>query len=411
MRRMASSSPRHTDRRPRRGWSYSLRALLIFFTLVCVGVWYWYRVPYREEIAYAPRKMVLIPEQQYDFWPAKEVRHFRRVLRGEPIREGLTEFFDAAGNRIGREHWREGQLHGEFQRWYPSGQIHERGAYRLGRKTGTWELFELPGQLAARTKFEQNFPHGDAQWFESGKVARTIRYDHGEVTQIDGRPVDDPLGRASRLGQIADRHLYEALSKPAEVDFVETPLKDVADYVSDVYKINVSLNITPLADANISPDSPIDLRARHLNAGTMLVLICEPHGMAATYRWGTIWITTKDDAKNWVDRTGLTDLLNFPPPDASQHDRDMVRAALEKPAQFDFIDTPLQDVAQFLSDTYRVEFSIGEEFSEIKNVPTNSSLRGVALRDALGAVCDHQRLRIRWKDGKKLVFELQDGAE
>jgi len=82
-----------------------------------------------------------------------------------------------------------------------------------------------------------------------------------------------------------------------------------------------------------------------------------------------------------------------------------LRAALETPAQFDFLDTPLGDVAQYLSDTYRVQFDVAEEF---RNLPVTNSRRGVALQNALGAMCEDCSLRLRWKERQTLVFEPQE---
>jgi hypothetical protein len=271
-----------------------------------------------------------------------------------------------------------------------------------------WEQFDEEGQLTSRKTFVNGDPHGDWLWFQNGNANRAIRFDHGEVTQMDGQKVDDPLGRAYRLKQINDPHVLEALSKPARVDFMKTPLKDVAAYLSDVYRVNVSLASRPLHHANFSEDLPISATEDHATFGAMLYLLCDPHGLAATYRWGIIWITTKEDAQNWVDRTGVSGLLTTLPPDATPRDRDLLRAALETPAQFDFIDTPLGDVAQYLSDTYRVQIDVAEEF---RSVPVSNSLRGVALQNALGAMCDQHSLRLRWKEGRTLVFEPQEPAD
>src|SRR5262245_5693002 len=109
----ASTSSPTTAKPSRVRWRYSLRALLIFFTLTCVGVWYWYRVPFQGEIDQS--------KEPGGFWwketsgkvqLGRQVERYRRVLSGKPIREGLTEIFDREGRRIGEEHWREGSLHG-----------------------------------------------------------------------------------------------------------------------------------------------------------------------------------------------------------------------------------------------------------------------------------------------------------
>ena len=148
---MAADTPSLPATKPRRGWRYSLRALLIFFTLVCVGLWYWYRVPFTRVIDQT--------KEPGGFWwketsgkvqLGRQVQRYRRVLSGKPIREGLTEIFDRDGRRIGEEHWREGSLHGPWTRWYTNGQFRSRGEYRLGLRHGIWEHFDETGQPTLR---------------------------------------------------------------------------------------------------------------------------------------------------------------------------------------------------------------------------------------------------------------------
>jgi hypothetical protein len=408
MRRMAaSSSPPPTTTRPRHTLRYSLRALLIFLTLACVGVWYWYRVPYKKEVIH-PKALPIWKEKAGFALLAKEEQRYRRVLRGEPIRDGLTEWFDTEGHRLGQEYWREGKLHGPWIRWYSTGVVQERGEYDRGRKHGLWERFDEEGQIAVRMPFDRGAPHGDWQWFENGKPVRTIRFDHTEVTQIDGRPVNDPLGRACRLGQIDNERIKEMMTRSGWCDFQNTPLKEVADFLAENYKVNVLLHRRIIEEAGVQADAPISLQVDNITAGAMLVLLFEPHSLATTYRFGMIWVTTKEDAKNWVDHTGLATALESPPPEVLPSHRSKIAAALQQPADFDFLDTPLQDVAGFLSETYRVPLACNPD---IKDLPVTSNLHAASLQNALGALCDQYDLRVRWKDGKTLVIEPQEGAD
>jgi hypothetical protein len=408
MRRMAASTPSPPKAsRPRHFLRYSLRGLLIFLTLASVGVWYWYRVPYKKEVLH-PKGLPLWKEKSSFVRLAKEEQRYRRVLRGEPIREGLTEWFDSEGHRLGQEHWREGKLHGAWIRWYSTGIVQEKGEYDRGRKQGLRERFDEEGQIAVRMPFDNGAPHGEWQWFNRGKSTGTVRFDHSEVTQIDGRQVDDPLGRACRLGQIDNERIKEMLTRIGWCDFHNTPLKDVVDFFSDQHKVNMVLDRHTLAGAGVQVDTAINFQQDQITTGAMLVLLFEPYDLAATYRFGVIWITTKDDAKSWVDRTGIAELLKSPPPEVRTSDREKIRAAFEQPAQFDFLDTPVHYAAKWLSETYRVPIVCDEG---IKDMPLTSNLRGVTFQNALGALCEHYGLRVRWKDGNTLVIEPQEEAE
>ncbi|HZL90653.1 MAG TPA: FecR domain-containing protein [Pirellulaceae bacterium] len=408
MRRMAASTPSPpTATRPRHFLRYSLRGLLIFLTLACVGVWYWYRVPYVEEVRY-PEGPKLWEEKSGYVALAKQEQRYRRVPMGEPIREGLTEWFDAQGRRLCEERWLEGRPHGVSLQLYTNGKVRERSEYSLGRRIGTWEGFDEAGRLSVRMPFDNGDPHDTWEWFADGKRVRTITFDHTEVKQIDGRPIDDPLGRACRLGQIDNERIQEMLTALDNCDFRSTPLISVVRYVSEKFKVNIELDRSTLRDACIGLDLSITLREDRITAGAKLVLLFEPHDLAATYRFGMIWITTKEDAKNWVDRTGIASVLKSPPPEVLPADRSKIAAAFQGPAEFDFVDTPLQDVADFLSEIYRVPITCE---ADMKDIPLNSNVRGISLQNALGALCDQYGLRVRWKDTKALIIESQDGAE
>jgi hypothetical protein len=173
----------------------SLRALLIFFTLVCVAVWYWYRVPFVREISQHTGGYYW-KEASGRVEPGKEIQRYRRVLVGEPLREGRTELFDTKGNRIGEEYWREGALHGPWVRWYTTGRVRQTGEHSRGQKSGLWEQFDETGRPAARISYEEGQPHGVAEVFVHGEPFHRLQYEHGVVTQVAGRPFNDPLGRA-----------------------------------------------------------------------------------------------------------------------------------------------------------------------------------------------------------------------
>ena len=394
----ASSSPPAAGKRSF-GWRYSLRALWLIVTLACLGLWFWYRVPFTKVIDHSQQSGVYWEEKAGPVRMGREVQRFRRTLRDEPIREGLTEFYDREGRRIGEENWREGSLHGPFVRWYTNGNVRSRGQYIAGRMDGIWEHFDEQGQPTLKTIYDDGRPNGDWQQFDNGRVARTIRFEQGEATQIDGQPFNDPLGGAWRLGQIDNKRVADALPRPAEVDYHKTPLQDMVVYLRDLYGIPFGLS------RKCRPDLSVSYRAENLTLGSMLVLVCEPHDVAATYRFGMIWVTTKEDAANWVDPTGTTSLLEAPPNGASPLDQQKVRSALEKPAQFDFLDTPAEGISGYLSNTYGVKFVCD---NSVQGAALTSSLIGITLQDALGVLCDQHDLRIRWTEGTTLVIERQE---
>jgi hypothetical protein len=264
------------------------------------------------------------------------------------------------------------------------------------------------GNAEIRSGYDRDRLHGEWQWVDRGKVVRTIRYQHGELLSVDGVAVDDPLGRALAAGQIDDVHLQQMLTRPAEARFHSTLLETAIDIVSEIYQQGIGLDRRALYEAKLSPKWPISLEKKYLTSGAMLALLLEPHGLTATYRFGMIWITTKDNARSWVDRTGVATALESPPPEVLPSDRERIRVAFQQLGHLDFVDTPLQDVAGYLSETYRVPIACEMKF---KDLPVTDTILGVSLQNALAAMCDQHGLRVRWRDGKTLVIEPQEGAE
>lgn len=70
--------------------------------------------------------------------------------------------------------------HGPYVRWYPDGQILERGIYESGRRVGEWETFHANGQLAWKAMYLDDWRHGPFVSFHAnGAEAERGTYEHG----------------------------------------------------------------------------------------------------------------------------------------------------------------------------------------------------------------------------------------
>lgn len=425
--------------RPRLGLRYSLRALLILVTLASVATWYWYQVPYTQEFAYPGKNGWIGVDIQFNSIArrvsvAREVRQFRRQLWNDPIRDGVTELYDAFGSHVGQEHWQEGQLHGAWRRWFPSGQLLATGYFQQGRKHGLWEIFDEKGNRLVSMNYDRGRPHGDAELTllcqvrgassrdpfasidtlfdaESGSTAGgqpamsskpiriTLRFDYGELTLVNSHVVLDMLGRSHRLRQIDSVGIEELFKAPTQAEFVDTPLKDVVAYTAETYRVNTVVDpmCGPLADA------PINLTAENMSPHVMLVLALAPHELTACYRHGCIWITTKEDAKEWVDRTGASDLLKSPPAGLSARGLEEMKQKLNRPLTISFVGMSAADVANHLRTAVPINWAGAAEGPKI-----STGFRELPLRHILGAICEQHDLRIRWSEGATLTIEPQE---
>lgn len=114
----------------------------------------------------------------------------------------------SAGQTVLEVAYRDGQRHGPLQGWFADGQPRAKGAYALGRRVGTWTLwdaagwrregpmrgdephgdwvvFDPAGQKRAAGAYRQGTRHGAWQWFAGGQVING-QYARGRLVHCDG---------------------------------------------------------------------------------------------------------------------------------------------------------------------------------------------------------------------------------
>lgn len=75
-----------------------------------------------------------------------------------------------------------------------------------------------------------------------------------------GPEVPAPVSPGSRVwNSPATQKIRAALASPTELEFIETPLSDVIEYLKDLHKIEIQLDAKELHDVGVSPDTPVTL--------------------------------------------------------------------------------------------------------------------------------------------------------
>lgn len=87
-----------------------------------------------------------------------------------------------------------------------------------------------------------------------------------------------------------------ALGTPGDWEFVEVPLQDVADYLSEKLQVDVLLEKKALADLGIDAEMPVNLSSKGIMARSALRLMFEPLGLTYMLRDEAIWITSQEAA-------------------------------------------------------------------------------------------------------------------
>jgi hypothetical protein len=107
------------------------------------------------------------------------------------------------------------------------------------------------------------------------------------------------------------RNLVEGkLAKRIKLDFLDVPLQDACEFISEQIQIDILIDRTATQDEGIALDTPITLNVRHsdVTARTALDLILEPHHLSYTIRDGLIMITTAVQA-NEIQVYNCSDLI------------------------------------------------------------------------------------------------------
>ena len=101
-----------------------------------------------------------------------------------------------------------------------------------------------------------------------------------------------PAASQIRTGQAA---IEEELAKPATLEFKETPLSDVIDYLKEQCKIEVCLDLRALTDVGIGGDTPITINLHALPLRSALNLMLRQLNLTWTVRDDVLLITTPEE--------------------------------------------------------------------------------------------------------------------
>lgn len=103
-------------------------------------------------------------------------------------------------------------------------------------------------------------------------------------------PVSGPRDFRSPLEEEIDKTLRE----PTTIDFVETPLQDVADFIADAHKLHVLIDYRALDDVGIQADTPVTFHLEGVSLNSSLNAMLRPLDLTWTVHDDVLWITTPE---------------------------------------------------------------------------------------------------------------------
>jgi len=93
------------------------------------------------------------------------------------------------------------------------------------------------------------------------------------------------------------RRIYAALDEPADFDFENEPLNDAIGKLSDHYQIPMLVDGRRLADAGVSPKTPVLKLITGVSLRTALSLLLRDLDLAFAIKGDALWITTPDESE------------------------------------------------------------------------------------------------------------------
>jgi tetratricopeptide (TPR) repeat protein len=220
-----------------------------------------------------------------------------------------------------------------------------------------------------------------------------------EVVAADGRLGPGQAGRASvSLASDAEaRAKIEAeLREPTQLEFVETPLTDVIDYLKERHKIEIQLDRRALSDVGIGTDTPVTRNLQGVSLKSALRLMLRELELTYIIKDGVVLITTPERAESELETRiyPVGDLvLPSGSTDGSQADFDSLIDLITstiKPTSWDEVGGPgsikpfATNMTVTLSQTQEVHEEIEALLERLRQVSRETGGRGLPMLSTPG---------------------------
>ena len=117
------------------------------------------------------------------------------------------------------------------------------------------------------------------------------------ATSNDKKPADRfSSDQDSRL-EAAHKKIEAALSSPTELEFIETPLSDVVDYLKEYHDIEIQIDERALSDMTVGPDTPVTKNLKGISLSSALNLLLSEKFLTYVIKNEVLLITSIEAGK------------------------------------------------------------------------------------------------------------------
>ena len=381
---------------PRRSrLQFSLRVLLLALTAFAVGFPIWYRWPYEETKYRFPNDDETKPAQFVMHTGLRRTWGGGEVLHGRSVTEGLRGKFKPKTI----EHYQEGKRHGPYEH-YINDKLVRSGQYEQGQREGVWATYSgsafdpFTARSSGAKSVTMHWHHDrlDGPYLINGE--EKYKFAMGRLLGADGKPIRNRLVEQLEAGTIDNVIVASELSDlmPVGMDFVETPLKETIVFLQDLTGLPFVIDTRRIADI----DRPVTFDIQGVDLCSALTLLTAEVDLAFEYRYGVMFLTTKDNVQNWRDTTGVADIR---PPAGGP-----LAQAWNEPLAIEILEIALEPSLKQLAEQASLRVDLSALPPETRNKKVSFSLKGLPLRHILGFVLDRERLRCEARGPDTLVI-------
>ena len=224
-------------------------------------------------------------------------------------------------------------------------------------------------QLAGLSKLQELFLDGtqisekSLEYFQQLPELDTLSV---QRTQIKLRAL------AKAIPDLHKRRVHRAIELPVDMAFVNVPLADVFDYLSEVARVNIVLDKRAFDRLGVGTDIPITIQRERLPLNQVLQDVLKPLGLVHVVWEGMIVVKSPSEPHRSPLRVSTRPIS----PELND--------ALGEPTVLEFVETPLVQVCKYLSQLHNCRIEV-DQAAFGTNEPTviTRNLRGMPLRVAL----------------------------
>ena len=166
-----------------------------------------------------------------------------------------------------------------------TGYLHDALALRVARQKGVVDALYQVEKSHVPFPDEPPIVYPDAQVWQELTARRSEKYKSMDL--------------ASRGA--AEKKIDEALDSPTQLEFIETPLQDVIDYLKDFHDIEIQIDKRALEGVGLGTDTPITKNLKGISLRSALKLLLREQDLTYVVQDEVLLITTQEEVENNPD--------------------------------------------------------------------------------------------------------------